>query len=196
MGIARSTYFDRSPAGLDDTALAEAIAGICGEFEASDRTSCSKATANQVRLLVHTAAYWLLQPCAAWHPRPRSGATRSSTPSDEGGVVGRGDRAEARRQTLRATEVRLLAEQTEQATLVFPAELADAAREDEAFARVLTSWPARVVRSVMPLSDLPGRPASKSPYGRAASQPGEAKRTRLWGSRAAIRRARSAAAIR
>ena len=32
MGIARSTYYDRSPAGLDDTALAEAIAGICGEF--------------------------------------------------------------------------------------------------------------------------------------------------------------------
>jgi hypothetical protein len=27
---------------------------------ASDRTSCSKATANQFRLLVHTAAYWLM----------------------------------------------------------------------------------------------------------------------------------------
>jgi Transposase DDE domain group 1 len=27
---------------------------------ASDRTSCSRATANQFRLLVHTAAYWLL----------------------------------------------------------------------------------------------------------------------------------------
>jgi hypothetical protein len=27
---------------------------------ASDRTSCSKATANQFRLLVHTAAFWLL----------------------------------------------------------------------------------------------------------------------------------------
>jgi len=27
---------------------------------ASDRTSCSKAAANQFRLLVHTAAYWLL----------------------------------------------------------------------------------------------------------------------------------------
>jgi hypothetical protein len=27
---------------------------------ASDRTSCTKATANQFRLLVHTAAYWLL----------------------------------------------------------------------------------------------------------------------------------------
>src|SRR3954465_14303293 len=27
---------------------------------ASDRTSCRKATANQFRLLIHTAAYWLL----------------------------------------------------------------------------------------------------------------------------------------
>ena len=27
---------------------------------ASDRTSCSKATANQFRLFVHTTGYWLL----------------------------------------------------------------------------------------------------------------------------------------
>jgi uncharacterized MAPEG superfamily protein len=27
---------------------------------ASDRTSCRKATANQFRLLIHTAAYWLM----------------------------------------------------------------------------------------------------------------------------------------
>ena len=27
---------------------------------ASDRTSCTKATANQFRLLIHTAAYWLI----------------------------------------------------------------------------------------------------------------------------------------
>ena len=27
---------------------------------ASDRTSCSRATANQFRLVLHTAAYWLL----------------------------------------------------------------------------------------------------------------------------------------
>ena len=27
---------------------------------ASDRTSCTKATANQFRLIIHTAAYWLL----------------------------------------------------------------------------------------------------------------------------------------
>ena len=27
---------------------------------ASDRTSCTKATANQFRLLIHTAAYWLM----------------------------------------------------------------------------------------------------------------------------------------
>ena len=27
---------------------------------ASDRTSCTRATANQFRLLIHTAAYWLM----------------------------------------------------------------------------------------------------------------------------------------
>jgi putative transposase len=34
MGIARSTYYDRSSAGCDDTVLVEAIAGICDAFEA------------------------------------------------------------------------------------------------------------------------------------------------------------------
>ncbi len=34
MGIARSTYYDRPRAELDDTALVEAIATICEEFEA------------------------------------------------------------------------------------------------------------------------------------------------------------------
>ncbi len=34
MGIARSTYYDRPRAKLDDTALVEAIAAICEEFEA------------------------------------------------------------------------------------------------------------------------------------------------------------------
>ena len=48
---------------------------------ASDRTSCTSATANQFRLLIHTAAYWLLHTLAAWRPKPRSGATLSSTPS-------------------------------------------------------------------------------------------------------------------
>jgi hypothetical protein len=33
MGIARSTYYDVSAAKLDDTALVEAIATICEEFE-------------------------------------------------------------------------------------------------------------------------------------------------------------------
>ena len=36
---------------------------------ASDRTSCSKATANQFRLLVHTAAYWLLHSLRALAPK-------------------------------------------------------------------------------------------------------------------------------
>ncbi len=33
MGIARSTYYDAAPASVDDTAIVEAIAAICDEFE-------------------------------------------------------------------------------------------------------------------------------------------------------------------
>ncbi len=36
---------------------------------ASDRTSCTKATANQFRLLVHTAAYWLLHTLKGMAPK-------------------------------------------------------------------------------------------------------------------------------
>jgi hypothetical protein len=36
---------------------------------ASDRTSCSKATANQFRLLVHTVAYWLLHSLRGLAPK-------------------------------------------------------------------------------------------------------------------------------
>ena len=36
---------------------------------ASDRTSCRKATANQFRLLIHTAAYWLLLSLRGLAPR-------------------------------------------------------------------------------------------------------------------------------
>jgi Transposase DDE domain group 1 len=36
---------------------------------ASDRTSCSKATANQFRLVLHTAAYWLLHTLQGLAPR-------------------------------------------------------------------------------------------------------------------------------
>ena len=36
---------------------------------ASDRTSCTKATANQFRLLIHTAAYWLLHSLRGRAPR-------------------------------------------------------------------------------------------------------------------------------
>jgi hypothetical protein len=36
---------------------------------ASDRTSCTKATANQFRLLIHTAAYWLLLTLRGLAPR-------------------------------------------------------------------------------------------------------------------------------
>ncbi len=36
---------------------------------ASDRTSCSRATANQFRLLIHTAAYWLMLSLRGLAPR-------------------------------------------------------------------------------------------------------------------------------
>lgn len=36
---------------------------------ASDRTSCTKATANQFRLLIHTAAYWLLHTLKSLAPK-------------------------------------------------------------------------------------------------------------------------------
>lgn len=36
---------------------------------ASDPTSCTKATANQFRLLIHTAAYWLMLTLRAQAPR-------------------------------------------------------------------------------------------------------------------------------
>jgi hypothetical protein len=36
---------------------------------ASDRTSCSKAAANQFRLLIHTAAYWLLHTVRGLAPK-------------------------------------------------------------------------------------------------------------------------------
>jgi hypothetical protein len=36
---------------------------------ASDRTSCTKATADQFRLLIHTAAYWLLHTLRGLAPR-------------------------------------------------------------------------------------------------------------------------------
>jgi len=36
---------------------------------ASDRTSCTKATANQFRLLIHTAAYWLMHGLRALAPK-------------------------------------------------------------------------------------------------------------------------------
>ena len=39
---------------------------------ASDRTSCSKATANQFRLVLHTAAYWLLHTLRGLAPKRSS----------------------------------------------------------------------------------------------------------------------------
>ena len=46
---------------------------------AADRTSCSKATANQFRLFLHAGAYWLMWACGRQCPNAHSGAARSST---------------------------------------------------------------------------------------------------------------------
>jgi hypothetical protein len=46
---------------------------------ASDRTSCRSALANQVRLVLHTAAYWLLLTVRDAIPKPRDLATAEFT---------------------------------------------------------------------------------------------------------------------
>ena len=46
---------------------------------ASDRTSCSKATANQMRLMLHGCAYWLWWTVRAACPNAPRGGTPSST---------------------------------------------------------------------------------------------------------------------
>ena len=66
---------------------------------ASDRTSCSKATANQFRLLIHTAAYWLLH-------RLRELAPKTSSWSD------------AQFDTLRLTFIKVAARVTELVTRI------------------------------------------------------------------------------
>jgi hypothetical protein len=46
---------------------------------ASDRTSCRSALANQVRLVLHTAAYWLILTVRDAIPKPRDLATAEFT---------------------------------------------------------------------------------------------------------------------
>jgi len=48
---------------------------------ASDRTSCRRAVANQVRLVRHTAAYWLMQTLREAIPSMRDSTEPSSPPS-------------------------------------------------------------------------------------------------------------------
>ena len=47
---------------------------------AADRTSCTKATANQFRLFLHAGAYWLMWGFACRRQSARCGASPSSTP--------------------------------------------------------------------------------------------------------------------
>jgi Transposase DDE domain group 1 len=49
---------------------------------ASDRMSCHGATANQVRLALHTAAFWLAHCCARRSHRPTRSPAASSRRSE------------------------------------------------------------------------------------------------------------------
>ena len=49
---------------------------------ASDRMSCHSATANQVRLVLHTAAFWLMHGVRAAIPKPTRSPSASSRPSE------------------------------------------------------------------------------------------------------------------
>ena len=78
MGSDDSRFIVTNLAGLPK-ALYEKVYCAMGQAEnlikahklhlASDRTSCTKATANQFRLLIHTAAYWLLLNLRGLAPR-------------------------------------------------------------------------------------------------------------------------------
>ena len=48
---------------------------------AADRTSCSRATANQFRLMLHTGAYWLMWSLRSLMPKRSPWRAPSSTPS-------------------------------------------------------------------------------------------------------------------
>ena len=56
---------------------------------ASDRTSCSKATANQFRLLIHTAAYWLLHSMRGLAPKTSFWRAAQFEPSVRADQAGR-----------------------------------------------------------------------------------------------------------
>jgi hypothetical protein len=63
--------------GLDIRYVVTNIAG--GNAQASDRTSCRSPLANQVRLVLHTGAYWLMLKLRDAIPRPQPLATAEFT---------------------------------------------------------------------------------------------------------------------
>src|SRR6266704_2909821 len=63
---------EAGPQGADSRFIVTNLPGLLKAHKlhlASDRTSCTKATANQFRLLIHTAAYWLLLSLRGLAPR-------------------------------------------------------------------------------------------------------------------------------
>ena len=61
MGIARSTYYDRSEKAADDTAIVEAIATICDEFEHYGWRRVQAALRQQGLIVNHKKIRRLLQ---------------------------------------------------------------------------------------------------------------------------------------
>jgi hypothetical protein len=66
-------------AGLDIRYVVTSLIKLHKSQLASDRTSCRSALANQVRLVLHTAAYWLVLTVRDAIPRPRDLATAEFT---------------------------------------------------------------------------------------------------------------------
>lgn len=56
MGVARSTYYDAAPMSTDDTAIVEAIAAICDEFECYGWRRVRAALLQQGLIVNHKAA--------------------------------------------------------------------------------------------------------------------------------------------
>jgi Transposase DDE domain group 1 len=91
---------------------------------ASDRTSCTRATANQFRLLVHTAAYWLMYTLRSLVPKTSSWG-------------------EAQFDTLRLGLIKIAARVTERTTRIIVA-LPALCAEQETLTRLagnLAKWP-------------------------------------------------------
>ena len=70
MGIARSTFYAAPPAPKDDTAIVEAIAGVCDEFEFYGWRRVQAALRQQGVIVNHQAPHARAWPAAENQPAP------------------------------------------------------------------------------------------------------------------------------